>query len=155
MSLMTTKFFVALCATGFLSGPRAQCKKMWLPTRRWSTAFYLLMIIVVFVVALLKQNVFLVLFLLAIEIIAGAWYSISYIPFGRKIVLSFLRATGVCFPCFYVSDNVQECYAKNVKSSSSGSSTFGGSSSNNNTIFGGNTKSNSSSSGGLFGGGKK
>jgi hypothetical protein len=113
------------------------------------------MIIVVFVVAILKQNVFLVLFLLCIEIIAGAWYSISFIPFGRKIVLSFLRATGVCFPCFYVSDNVQECYAKNVKSSNSGS-TFGGSSNNNsNPIFGGNSKSSSSSSGGFFGGGKK
>lgn len=102
---------------------------MWLPTRRFSAAFYLLMIIIVLIVALLKQSVFLVLFLLFIEIIAGnwlsyeigyfpyvplmkcfilksigCWYSLSYIPFGRKIVLQFLRGLGICYPCFYVSD---------------------------------------------------
>jgi len=110
---------IALCATGFLLGPKAQCRKMWLPTRRWSTAFYLLMIIIVFIVALLKQNVFLVLFLLVIEILAGTWYSISYIPFGRKIVLTFLRSLGICFPCFYVSDSIQEACKKNSQSSNS------------------------------------
>eukprot|EP01031_Cornospumella_fuschlensis_P045737 gene45737-55981_t len=103
---------IALCATGFLLGPRKQCIKMWLPTRRWSTAFYLLMIIVVFVVAILKQNVFLVLFLLVIEILAGTWYSISYIPFARRIVLTFFRSLGVCYPCFYVGDGLRACYDK-------------------------------------------
>jgi hypothetical protein len=85
------------------------------------------MMIIVLIVALLKQNVFLVLFLLAIEIIAGAWYSLSYIPFGRKIVLQFFRATGVCFPCFWVSDNVQEqCKKCKAPSASSSSSNTGG-----------------------------
>jgi hypothetical protein len=70
------------------------------------------MMIIVLIVALLKQNVFLVLFLLAIEIIAGAWYSLSYIPFGRKIVLQCLRKTKICFPCFWISDNLQEQYRR-------------------------------------------
>jgi len=120
---------IALCSTGFLLGPKAQCRKMWLPTRRWSTGFYLLMIIIVFIVALLKQNVFLVLFLLVVEILAGTWYSISYIPFGRKIVLQFFRATGVCFPCFFVSDKVQEACKKQNQSKSTTSgltNVFGG-----------------------------
>ena len=129
---LTSTLFIALCSTGFLLGPRAQCRKMWLPTRRWSTAFYLLMILIVFIVALLKQNVFLVLFLLLVEIIAGAWYSLSYIPFGRKIVLQFFRATGVCFPCFYVSDKIHESCKKSNQSKSNNSSMT--------NIFGGGNK---------------
>jgi hypothetical protein len=43
---------IALCATGFLVGPRNQCKKMFDETRRWSCAFYLAMLIIVFVTAL-------------------------------------------------------------------------------------------------------
>ena len=42
---------VALCATGFLLGPKRQCAKMWHPTRRYSTAFFLIMLIIVFAVA--------------------------------------------------------------------------------------------------------
>lgn len=59
---------VSLLATGFLCGPRAQCIKMWDPTRRWSTAFYLSMLIVVFAVAVAKQNIFLILFLLFVQV---------------------------------------------------------------------------------------
>lgn len=43
---------IALVATGFLLGPASQCKKMWAETRRYSTAFYLIMLIVVFAVAI-------------------------------------------------------------------------------------------------------
>ena len=43
---------IALIATGFLLGPASQCKKMWAETRRYSTAFYLIMLIVVFAVAI-------------------------------------------------------------------------------------------------------
>jgi hypothetical protein len=42
---------IALCATGFLLGPKSQCMKMWDPTRRYSTAFYLVMLIIVLAVA--------------------------------------------------------------------------------------------------------
>jgi hypothetical protein len=120
---------VSLISTGFLLGPKAQCKKMWDPTRRFSTAFYLSMIIVVFAVAITKQNIFLILFLLFVQILAGAWYSLSYVPFGRKIVLTFFRSTGACYPCFATSDAIQECRKDMNKSSSSSSKTsafFGG-----------------------------
>lgn len=148
----------ALCATGFLLGPKQQCIKMWLPTRRWSTAFYLLMIIIVFVVALLRQSVFLVLFLLLVEILAGTWYSISYIPFGRKIVCSFFRSLGIFGPCFYVYDSCAESCKSNSKSSST-NNVFSGSSSSNTSnptasVFGGSSSSsNNNSSGSFFGGG--
>jgi uncharacterized integral membrane protein len=109
---------IALCATGFLLGPKSQCMKMWDPTRRYSTAFYLVMLIIVLAVAVSvstfsafpppltltwrqKQNIWLVLFLLFVEILAAVWYSISYIPFGRKIVITCMKKT-VCKPCFDV-----------------------------------------------------
>ena len=99
---------IALCATGFLIGPKSQCNKMWAPTRRYSTAFFLVMLIVVFAVALAKQNVWLIIFLLAVEVTAGVWYGLSYVPFGRKIVCSFFRSLGIFFPCFYVYDQTAE-----------------------------------------------
>eukprot|EP00981_Chlorochromonas_danica_P011767 scaffold4247_cov174-Ochromonas_danica.AAC.28 len=124
------------------------------------------MIIIVFVVALLKQNVFLVLFLLLVEILAGCWYSISYIPFARKIVITFFRSLGICYPCFYVHDNVkascEKCQKKN-NSSSSGTGIMGsgkGSSSNSTSsmnVFATKDQRSESSTGfsSMFGGGSK
>ena len=115
----------ALCSTGFLLGPRSQCGKMWEITRRWSTAFYLSMLIIVFCVAITGQNIFLIFFLLFVEICAALWYTLSYVPFGRKIFMAFLRKTGACMPCFYVYDEyiapcqekVNETVGANTKSS--------------------------------------
>ncbi len=49
-----------------------------------------------------------VIILLLIEIVAGFWYAISYIPFARKMVGTVLRRTQMCVPCFYVYDGVQD-----------------------------------------------
>ena len=94
---------IALIATGFLISPKAQCIKMWAETRRYATAFYLLMLAVVFVLAILKMNIWLILGALFIEICAAIWYSASFIPFGRKIIVGTLRRT-VCYPCAVVYD---------------------------------------------------
>ena len=90
---------VALLATGFLLGPKSQCIKMWDPSRRYTTAFYLAMLIIVFAVAVARQNVVLVLFLLFIQILAGIWYTLSYIPFAQRMVIMFFKNT-LCKPCF-------------------------------------------------------
>ena len=45
--------------------------------------------------------------LLLIEIVAAVWYSISFIPFARKIVIQMLRSTGICRPCFDVYDQMK------------------------------------------------
>jgi Got1/Sft2-like family len=89
---------IALLATGFLLGPKSQCIKMWDPSRRFTTAFYLAMLIIVFSVAVAKQHVALVLFLLFIQILAGIWYTASYIPFAQKMIIAFFRNT-LCKPC--------------------------------------------------------
>lgn len=46
-----------------------------------------------------KQHIALVLFLLLIEILAAIWYSASFIPFGRKMIIGCLKKT-ICKPCF-------------------------------------------------------
>lgn len=43
---------IALCSTGFLVGPKNQCKKMFDKTRRVSTALYIVMLIIVFACAI-------------------------------------------------------------------------------------------------------
>ena len=48
---------------------------------------------------------------------AGIWYSASYIPFGRKIIIAFLRRT-ICKPCFEAYDQ--------IKGESSGGNSNGG-----------------------------
>ena len=77
-------------------GPKTQCKKMWDPTRRFSAAFYLSMLIIVFALAVSGQNVGLVICMLIVEVCAASWYGLSYIPFGRKIVVTFVKRTFGC-----------------------------------------------------------
>ena len=81
------------------------------------------MLVIVFIVAILKQNIFLILFLLAIEIMAALWYTISYIPFGRKMCMAFLRSTGACMPCFYVYDQAKLQYDAYQAANNTGSTT--------------------------------
>jgi general stress protein CsbA len=107
---------IALCATGFLLGPRTQCQKMFHPTRRYSTIFYLVMLIIVFAVAVAKQHIALVLVLLFIEVLAALWYSISYIPFARKIVIGILRRS----PCGPLFDAVDQAKGSIANATSSG-----------------------------------
>ncbi len=143
---------LALLATGFLVGPRSQCRKMIDPTRRVSTAIYLSLLIIVFAVALAvsrrrrrrrsscccccccynydivisncirglsiylsltlslnlspslsiylqKQSIYLILFLLFLQILSGIWYSASYVPFGRNMIKTILKKT-ICKPCW-------------------------------------------------------
>jgi hypothetical protein len=80
---------------------------MWHPTRRFTTAFFLTMLIVVFCVAVTGQNIVLIVFLLFIEVLAGVWYAASFIPYGRKMILAFLRKT-CCGPCFDAYDEIVE-----------------------------------------------
>lgn len=44
--------------------------------------------------------------LLLIEIVAGTWYYISYIPFARKMAISIMRR-GPCKPCFEAYDDAK------------------------------------------------
>ena len=78
--------------------PKTQCNKMWDPTRRFSAAFYLSMLVVVFSLAVTGQQVGLVIAMLVVQVLAASWYALSYVPFGRKMVITFFKRT-CCKPC--------------------------------------------------------
>lgn len=90
--------FIAIAATLFLIGPRRQCKKMCDKTRRFSTMAWLLTLIITFAIAVAGVNPGWVIFMLVIQICASIWYSASYIPYGRRMIIKVFQAT--CFkPC--------------------------------------------------------
>lgn len=65
-----------------------------------------------------KQNIGIVLCLLLIQILAALWYSISYIPFARKVVIAFARRS-VCKPCFDIYDEAKGAQGGGGKSGGS------------------------------------
>ena len=87
----------------FLLGPRSQCKKMFDKTRRFSTIFWLLTLIVTFAVAVAGVNVGVVVMLIFVQIGASIWYSASYIPYGRRMIVKIFQST-CCSPCPQVCD---------------------------------------------------
>ena len=90
--------FLSILSTGFLTGPKAQCKKMFDPTRRVASIAYIVLLITVFSLGITGQNIVLVLFFLVLQILAGIWYTLSYIPYGRKTATSCL-GNSCCAPC--------------------------------------------------------
>lgn len=96
------------------------------PSRRYSTAFYLICLIITFSIAVAKQNVGAVIFMLLVSVLAALWYSISYIPFARKIIIGYLRR-GPLGPCF---DAVDQVKASMSEGESSGGNSSGGNGNN-------------------------
>lgn len=92
---------LSICSTGFLVGPKNQCTKMFDKTRRFASIMYLVLLITVFACAMTGQNIVLVMFLLILQILAAIWYTLSYIPYGRKTATSCLgnSCCSACKPC--------------------------------------------------------
>lgn len=85
--------FIAIAATLFVIGPKKQCKKMFDTTRRKTTIFWLCTLLLVLVLALAKAPVFLVFLALVVQIGASVWYSASYIPYGRRMIIRCCQAS--------------------------------------------------------------
>ena len=86
----------ALCSMGsslFLMGPVAQLKSMFDPTRVLATSVYIGSVICTLLAAILAKSIILVLLMLIIQFIALAWYCLSYVPYGREMVLSCFQGT--------------------------------------------------------------
>ncbi|KAG5176745.1 Got1/Sft2-like family-domain-containing protein [Tribonema minus] len=92
---------IALSGTGFLIGPKSHCKKMFHKNRRFAAIFYLVMLLVVFIAAVAGAFVAIVLVLLVIQCIAAVWYTASYIPYGRTMIINTF-----CGPC---KDSFKDC----------------------------------------------
>ena len=70
----------------FLSTPAGHCKDMKKKHRIIPSIVYILSIIITIVVAVATSIKGLVLLFLVIQVIAYYWYTISFIPFGQKIL---------------------------------------------------------------------
>ena len=89
---------LTLFSTGFLMGPVTQLKNMFHSKRAGATLAYLIMIGVTLTVAFAytgSKNVkaFLVVLCVIIQSLALTWYTLSYIPFARDMVITCVNKT--------------------------------------------------------------
>ncbi|XP_020587849.1 vesicle transport protein SFT2A-like [Phalaenopsis equestris] len=81
---------LAIGSTAFLIGPVQQTRMMLDPVRIYATSVYIISVILALVCALWIHNKVLTLIVMVIEICALIWYSLSYIPFARRMVSELL-----------------------------------------------------------------
>ena len=89
-SLYSVGNVLALCSTGFLMGPVTQIKNMFHSNRIGATLAYLVMIAVTLSVAFAYEGggkALFVILCVIIQSLALTWYTLSYIPFARDMVL--------------------------------------------------------------------
>ncbi|WJX10083.1 hypothetical protein P8452_00848 [Trifolium repens] len=84
--LFTFGNLLAVGSTGFLLGPAQQMSMMFDPIRVFATAIYLGCVVIALICALLIHSKVLTLLAIIVEIGALIWYSLSYIPFARRMV---------------------------------------------------------------------
>ena len=84
---------VSLSGACFLSGPRAQARKMFHETRRIASMVYLSSMVVTLVVAFVctgfRGQAPVMILLMLVEYAAVTWYCLSYIPFARDAIKKF------------------------------------------------------------------
>lgn len=80
---------LSLLSTGFIIGPKRQVRNMTHPVRAASAFAYVLAMAATLLSAMLFHRALLVLLCILIQFAAMAWYILSYIPFGRRIVSRF------------------------------------------------------------------
>lgn len=86
-----------LTASCFLWGPAKQFKTMMKPTRMAISIVLILLIIATLVVGIMWSEYEIIILILAgLQFLAMAWYNLSYIPFGRKIVKKIFKKCCDC-----------------------------------------------------------
>ncbi|CEP03214.1 Vesicle transport protein [Plasmodiophora brassicae] len=89
----TLSNLLSLGSTMFLMGPKRQLENMFAKTRWLATVIYLSCLILTLILAFNHAKAGLVLLAILIQMLALAWYSLSYIPFARDAVASCFRRT--------------------------------------------------------------
>ncbi|KAL3524405.1 hypothetical protein ACH5RR_017239 [Cinchona calisaya] len=84
--LFTFGNMLAVGSTAFLIGPGQQIRMMLDPVRIYATAIYVGCVVIALICALLIHSKILTIIAIICEICALIWYSLSYIPFARRIV---------------------------------------------------------------------
>ncbi|KAF8643615.1 hypothetical protein HU200_066669 [Digitaria exilis] len=77
---------LAIGSTAFVMGPQKQLRMMFDPVRLYATAIYVGCVILALIFALGIHDKLLTLIAIICEICALFWYSLSYIPFARRMV---------------------------------------------------------------------
>lgn len=84
--LFTFGNMLAVGSTAFLIGPGQQIRMMLDPVRIYATAIYIGCVVLALICALWIHSKILTLLAIICEICALIWYSLSYIPFARRVV---------------------------------------------------------------------
>ncbi|XP_034202555.1 vesicle transport protein SFT2B isoform X2 [Prunus dulcis] len=84
--LFTFGNLLAVGSTAFLFGPGQQMRMMFDSVRVYATAIYLGCVVIALICALLIHSKILTIIAIICEVCALIWYSLSYIPFARRIV---------------------------------------------------------------------
>lgn len=83
---------VSFMATGFLIGPKRQCKSACESKRALATIIFLVSIVGTIVAAVYVKSVILCIVLIIIQFCALVWYTASYIPFAQQMITSTCQA---------------------------------------------------------------
>ncbi|PON72095.1 Vesicle transport protein, SFT2-like [Parasponia andersonii] len=84
--LFTFGNVLAVGSTAFLLGAEQQIRMMFDSVRIFATAIYLGCVVLALICALWIHSKILTILAMIIEILALVWYSLSYIPFARRMV---------------------------------------------------------------------
>jgi Got1/Sft2-like family len=92
-----------LCASTFLCGPKRQCQRMFDETRRHTSIVYLsclgLTLLIVFLPIPRSPKLILLILCMLVQFAASVWYTLSYIPYGRRTFLRLMfRTLGIDDP---------------------------------------------------------
>ncbi|XP_073259652.1 uncharacterized protein [Populus alba] len=90
MPALLSRMLLCIWNTAFLIGPGRQLGMMFDPARIYATAIYIGCIVLALICALLIHSKILTVFAIIFEICALIWYSLSYIPFARRMVSNLM-----------------------------------------------------------------
>ncbi|CAB4271600.1 unnamed protein product [Prunus armeniaca] len=88
--LFTFGNLLAVGSTAFLFGPGQQMRMMFDSVRVYATAIYLGCVVIALICALWIHSKILTIIAIICEVCALIWYSLSYIPFARRIVSNLM-----------------------------------------------------------------
>lgn len=82
--------FVSLLSSGFLFGPKRQCRNMTRARRRVAAGIYLGAMLLTLIGGFMRWPFIILIFLVFVQWCAMIWYIASYIPYGQKMITSCL-----------------------------------------------------------------
>ncbi|CAN6444683.1 unnamed protein product [Victoria cruziana] len=89
LSPLQRLYVFAACLVAGLACMLLQLRMMFDPVRLYATVVYIICVVLALVCALWFQSKVLTLLAIICEICALIWYSLSYIPFARRMVSQF------------------------------------------------------------------